>query len=220
MDKDVKKYADLGDIQRLKYIFVDSLDVDPTFEEYKEDYEYAKKVPGLIEQNQELTPMTKDQSRWNDNYWIALKKDLIENFSAERFEHMQNVAKVIYADKIKRLEAERKKNSEASKEKNPVPSDRFDNTASQSQIMQKPIQHESVQKPIMSQEPVTTNGKEEIDPEENQKKRLAEHKEELAEQYAKDEEKIKKEEENTKKGVGIAVILLAIVLLIIILIKD
>lgn len=133
---------------------------------------------------------------------------------------MQNVAKVIYADKIKRLEAERKKNSEASKEKNPVPSDRFDNTASQSQIMQKPIQHESVQKPIMSQEPVTTNGKEEIDPEENQKKRLAEHKEELAEQYAKDEEKIKKEEENTKKGVGIAVILLAIVLLIIILIKD
>ena len=112
MDKDVKKYADLGDIQRLKYIFVDSLDVDPTFEEYKEDYEYAKKVPGLIEQNQELTPMTKDQSRWNDNYWIALKKDLIENFSAERFEHMQNVAKVIYADKIKRLEAERKKNSE------------------------------------------------------------------------------------------------------------
>lgn len=220
MHKDVKKHADLGDVQRLKYIFVDSLDVDPTFEKYKEDYEYAKIVPGLLEQNQELTPMTKDQSRWNENYWIALKKDLIKNFSAERFEHMQNVAKVIYADRVKKLEAERKKNSEAAKEKNPVLSDRFDNTASQSQIMQKPIQHESVQKPIMSQEPVTTNGKEEFDQEEEKKKYLAERKEELAEKYAKDKEKIEKEEENTKKIVGIAVILLIIALLIIILIKD
>ena len=220
MHKDVKKYVDLGDVQRLKYIFVDSLDVDPTFEKYKEDYEYAKTVPGLIEQNQELTPMTKDQSRWNDNYWIALKKDLVKNFSAERFEHMQNVAKVIYADKIKRLEAERKKNSEASKEKNPVPSDRFDNTASQSQIIQKPIQYESVQKPIMDQKPVTTNGKEKSDPEEEQKKNIAELKEEIDKNNEEIKKIVEKDKENTKKIVGIAVILLAIVLFIIILIKD
>lgn len=220
MHKDVKKHADLGDVQRLKYIFVDSLDVDPTFEKYKEDYEYAKIVPGLLEQNQELTPMTKDQSRWNENYWIALKKDLIKNFSAERFEHMQNVAKVIYADRVKKLEAERKKNSEAAKEKNPVPSDRFDNTASQSQIIQKPVHQEYVQKPIMNQEPVTTDGEEKTDLEKEQEKRIAELKEKLAEKNAKDEEKIKKEEEDTKKIVGIVVIILIIALLIVMMIKD
>lgn len=107
MHSDVKKYADLGDIKRLKYIFLDSLDVDPTFEDYEEDYEYASKVPGLVEPYEELTPLIDNQSQWNENYWITIKRDLLKNFSIKRFEHMKKVARVIHADKLERIEKER-----------------------------------------------------------------------------------------------------------------
>ena len=55
MNTKIKKYADSGDIKSLKYIFVDSLDVDPTFVRYEEEYNYCKSIPGLIENHIEDT---------------------------------------------------------------------------------------------------------------------------------------------------------------------
>ena len=107
MHSDVKKFADNGDLQRLKYVFVDCLDVDPTFEKYEEDFEYVKNVPGLITTNIELTPFRTNQNSWDEDYWIALKKDLAKNFSVERLEHMKAVVKVVHADKLKRILDER-----------------------------------------------------------------------------------------------------------------
>lgn len=107
MDKDIKQYADSGDITSLKYIFVDSLDVDPTFELYEDSYNYCKAVPGLLEHHKELTPFTYDQSKWTEDYWVKLKVDLKKNFSDKRMTHMREVAKVYLADKIERLEKER-----------------------------------------------------------------------------------------------------------------
>lgn len=49
MNTEIKNYADSGDIKSLKYIFVDALDVDPTFVRYEEEYNYCKSVPGLLE---------------------------------------------------------------------------------------------------------------------------------------------------------------------------
>ena len=46
-DKD-KQFADVGDVRVLKYIFVDALDADPTFDSYQEDYEYCRSK-GLFE---------------------------------------------------------------------------------------------------------------------------------------------------------------------------
>ena len=107
MHKNVKEHAELGDIKWLKYFFRESLDIDPTFEEYKEDYECASKVPGMIVPYQELTPLTDDQSLWDIDYWIKLKRDLMENFSVKRLEHMKKVARVIHADKLARINSER-----------------------------------------------------------------------------------------------------------------
>lgn len=107
MHNDIKKFADNGNLQRLKYVFVDCLDVDPTFEKYKEDYEYAKKVPGLIEQYVELTPFRYSSDSWDEDYWVSLKKDLAKNFSDERLKHMKEVVKVVHADKLKRVLEER-----------------------------------------------------------------------------------------------------------------
>ena len=40
MHNEVKKCVDSGNLKSLRYIFVDCLDVDPTFEKYVEDFEY------------------------------------------------------------------------------------------------------------------------------------------------------------------------------------
>lgn len=108
MHKAIKENADSGDIKGLKYIFADCLDVDPTFEKYKEDYEYCqRKVPGLFEQHKDMTPLTENQKEWDYDYWRELKIDLVNNFSKKRFEHMIRVAKVIYAGKIKVISEKR-----------------------------------------------------------------------------------------------------------------
>lgn len=116
MHKDVKQCADNGDIKGLRYIFVDSLDVDPTFEKYKEDFDYCKSLSGLFIEHIELSPLIQDENQWDSVYWGKLKSDLLKNFSLERFQHMQRVAKVVYADKIKRISAERQRSNQQTAE--------------------------------------------------------------------------------------------------------
>lgn len=117
MHKEVKKCADKGDIKGLRYIFVDCLDVDPTFEKYREDYEYCKNLNGLFESHRELTPFLMDESLCNDKYWQKLKTDLLKNFSDRRFKHMIQVARIVYSDKIERILKERKNSSNMNNKK-------------------------------------------------------------------------------------------------------
>ena len=115
---EVKKCIESKDIKGLHYIFVDSLDVDPTFEKYNEDYEYCKGINGFLEPHVDITPFSSSE-KWNEKYWVQIKMDLMKNFSEKRFSHMREVVKVIYSEKIKRLELERerlsKKNQEVEK---------------------------------------------------------------------------------------------------------
>lgn len=106
MHREVKKSADAGDVKDLKYIFVDSLDVDPTFEEYLDDYNYCVDK-NLFERHKDLTPFTDHKTDWNDDYWDKIKRDLLKNFSRERLDHMRKVALVINAEKVVRLQRER-----------------------------------------------------------------------------------------------------------------
>ena len=72
MNTEIKKYADSGDIKALKYIFVDSLDVDPTFVRYEDEYNYCKSIPGLLESHVALTPFKTKKADWNEEYWTNL----------------------------------------------------------------------------------------------------------------------------------------------------
>lgn len=119
MDTEIKKYADSGDIKSLKYIFVDSLDVDPTFVRYEEEYNYCKSIPGLLEPHVELTPFKTNKADWNEEYWTSLKMDLVKNFSDRRMSHMREVAQVFLADKVQRILAERASNNIVQPTRNP-----------------------------------------------------------------------------------------------------
>ncbi|MCI7478427.1 MAG: hypothetical protein MSA77_09390 [Selenomonadales bacterium] len=119
MDKDIKKYVDQRDINTLRYVFSQSLDVDPMFEEYSEEYEYCVSK-GVFETHLEdgFTPLTNDKSKWDKSYWTKLCLDLEKNLSKKRLDHMREVAKVVYADKIKRLkEARAKQDADLKREK-------------------------------------------------------------------------------------------------------
>lgn len=107
---EVKKCAESNDIKGLHYIFVDCLDVDPTFEKYEDDYKYCKKISGFLEPHVDMTSFL-NQERWNKKYWEQLKLDLMKNFSDKRFSHMREVARVIFSDKIERLMHERCQNA-------------------------------------------------------------------------------------------------------------
>ena len=100
MHDKVRKAIAQGQGSNLRYFFVDSLDIDPTFASYKEDFEYCQKN-GAFELHRELTPFRNDEQSWDKNYWLNLKVDLQENFSEERLCHMINVAKIIYKGKIR-----------------------------------------------------------------------------------------------------------------------
>lgn len=118
----IKKYADQKDLQALKFIFVDALDVDPTFENYKDGYNYCKAC-GMLEPHQELTPFINDPSKWDKTYWRQLKGDILENLSEKRIDHMCKVAKVVHKDRIERILAERAERAAAAeKEKKSPPS--------------------------------------------------------------------------------------------------
>jgi hypothetical protein len=103
----IKKCIENKDIVGLRYIFLDSLDVDPTFEQYQSDYNVCKNIEGMFEPYIELTPLSLSSSDWNMEYWGKVKFDQKKNFSEKRFEHMRTIAKEVHAEKVKRLMAER-----------------------------------------------------------------------------------------------------------------
>ena len=112
MHDEVKQAIDKGQGPKLRYFFVDSLDVDPTFSAYKDDFEYCLKH-NVFEPQRQLTPFRDDESSWDNDYWFNLKVDLQENFSEERMRHMIKVAKIIFKNKIQDMQRSRVTNEQA-----------------------------------------------------------------------------------------------------------
>ncbi|MCC8051414.1 MAG: hypothetical protein LIP10_12310, partial [Clostridiales bacterium] len=112
MLKETQNYINKGDMVSLWYLFSSALDVDPTFEKYREDYEKCKNLPDFFQPYRELTPLRENPAEWDENYWAHLKSDQKENFSEKRFLHMMEVAKVLKKEKIERLLKERKEEEE------------------------------------------------------------------------------------------------------------
>lgn len=226
MNMEIKKYADSGDIKALKYIFVDSLDVDPTFVRYEDEYNYCKSIPGLLESHVELTPFKKNKVDWDEEYWTNLKMDLIKNFSDKRMSHMREVAKVFLADKVQRILAERASNDTVRPARTPVAeSARTDNTES----ITTPATEATEKQPAVSKAEMQARQIEE------DKRRLeAENKAIEAKRAREDRERAERMEQqsrvrsqaqyqngggSSKKAIGIAVAAVIVAVILILLLK-
>lgn len=218
MHTEIKKYADCGDIKSLKYIFADSLDVDPTFVQYEEEYNYCKSIPGLLEPHVELTPFRENPADWDEAYWTSLKQDLTENFSDRRMSHMREVAQVLLADKIKKLLAEREARriqQEAAQNAAPVQTTSAANVTAASDVAsgESAISQQELQAKIL----------------EEQRRKLAEENREFETQRQREEQRRQQsrqksaEQQNgdgvSKKAIGIAVAAVTVAVILILLLK-
>lgn len=214
MDKKIKQYVDARDLTSLKYIFVDSLDVDPTFEQYEEAYQYCKSA-GLLEQHIELTPFANDSAQWTEAYWTKLKMDLKKNFSDQRMSHMRKVAAVLLADKAQRIRQERQAAFESTAE---VP------TKSTPQASVRPMgtapRAQSALPSAAEQEKALQEEKRRLEAE---NKKFAEEQEAKKRAAAARAAALKKENQQDaegafpKKAVGIAIAVVAVVLVVVFL---
>lgn len=104
--KEVLRLINDNDIIGLRYVLSSALDADPTGLYYAGDVKEIKNA-NMFDKHIDLTPFTNDTSRWDKDYWARLRKDMTKNMSLERWNFMKKVAKVLKADKIKRLNTER-----------------------------------------------------------------------------------------------------------------
>ncbi len=224
MFAEVKKCADNHDIKGLHYIFVDCLDVDPTFDKYKEDYLYCKEIEGFFDSYVEMSPILSDNNRWNMAYWEQLKLDLVKNFSQRRFEHMLQVAKVVYSDKIERLLAERESKKEptvvesktivvdAKKEEAAKP--QITITEAQTPVQPIKVQADKQQEDILAKKRALELQNQRIEREQQeQRARIAAAQKADAEKKA-----VAQDGQDSKKSVGITLAVLAIVVLIVVVV--
>lgn len=211
---EVKKCADMNDIKGLRYIFIDSLDVDPTFEKYEQDYNYCKGLNGFFDDHIEITCLRQNSVEWDAAYWEQLKRDLVKNFSQIRFEHMIQVAKVVYSEKIARLVSERNaKKVEVERQiESIIPT--ASNINSASSIKEQITINENTE-PVVS-----ASSQKEIDEgkrqyEENERKKV-----EIARKLAESEKQrlAEQEQEKPKKWLGIAIVAVIIILVLIIIV--
>ena len=216
---EVRKCIESNDIKGLHYVFVDCLDVDPTFEKYEEDYEYCKSISGFLEEYIEITPLINDKTKWDGQYWQKLKSDLMKNFSNRRFIHMKKVAKIIYKDKVTRLLEERNKPEH---NEQIVISNKEKNTIEKPTVIQKEEVRDTGET-FISDHDKKTNEEEKINlPLHNKKneKKQEEQKRKIAEANAESmRQQNGRGKLNLKKVVGIAVVFIVIIVAIIALIK-
>jgi len=209
---EIKKCANNGDIKGLRYIFIDCLDVDPTFEKYRSAYKYCKNIKGLFEDYQDLNGLITDQNKWNQQYWEQLKLDLTNNFSEKRFEHMIKVAKVVYANKISRLLNERSMKNVTVEEQNVTVEEQIDGVSNKELI------------DVISSEDKKRIAEERRKIEENNKKAEAEKRAEEKRIAAKKEELERRnnlqEFSSSKKWLGIVLIVAIIIVVLMIIVLQ
>lgn len=236
MHNEVKKCVEAKDIKGLRYIFVDCLDVDPTFEKYREDYEYSKRVEGLFEEYKELTPLTDNRSSWDNQYWQKIKTDLMKNFSVKRFQHMIEVAKVVYADKIERIKKERAQFDEAkqntsrienatkSKSVSEQPKRQPQIISNQATVQAKKMQNIQENENMLAEEKrkLEKEREEALRKEREQKQRLEQRRKELSQENNSYNSNNNVKRDSSKKAEGIVpiIIVVIIILLIIILLNQ
>ena len=212
MNQEIKKYADSGDRISLVYIFANSLDVDPTFEEYQEEYDYCKSK-GILEQHQEITPFSNNPQDWTEAYWARLKTDLKKNFSDERMMHMKKVAQVFLRDQVERLRKERAITAATAK-KNAVKN-------SQSE----PIKRTQPQRQSAQSHTAMPTKAEQDEAMAAKRAEIAKHNKEIearkAQQQSHHHQQTKDETDGgtSKKAIGIALLIVAIIVVIILLLK-
>lgn len=99
-----KQKVDAGDIIATRIMIANELMLDPRGDSFHEMLDYASsKLPNLYEAYDGKTIGYADESAWDEDYLSRVKSELNYNFSKERLEYYEKVAKVVLKTKAEEL---------------------------------------------------------------------------------------------------------------------
>lgn len=100
-----KNKVDAGDIIATRLMIANELMLDPRGYSFHEMLDYASsKLPNLYEDYDGKDIGIADESAWDEKYLSRVKSELNYNFSKERLEYYEKVAKVVLKAKAELLE--------------------------------------------------------------------------------------------------------------------
>lgn len=98
----LKKALDNKNVVRIRSAFTVIAHEDPSFStgKFNETLEYVKKenIHGVFSpfDGKEFQP----KENWNEEYWALIVSTLVDNFCMERINHLKEVSKVLYPQKV------------------------------------------------------------------------------------------------------------------------
>lgn len=82
-----------SDINSIRIMMKDSLLVDPSFHEFEEMKRLSKDVSGLYDEDDGHESQREDPSAWDDAYMNKMMVQVVNNFSPERLQHLQDIVR-------------------------------------------------------------------------------------------------------------------------------
>ncbi len=105
MTSKFKNKVAAGDIIAARIMIANELMLDPRGYSFHEMLDYAaSRLPNLFEIYDGKGGYTTDEASWNEDYLSQVKSDLNYNFSKERLDYYEKVAKSVLKEKAEELE--------------------------------------------------------------------------------------------------------------------
>ena len=107
-----------GDLSLTRSVIIGLAATD--LDEAKQAYQDAlRELPAIVQAHDDFYPIDTDHASWTESYWHGITRDLMRNFSKERFEHLCQVGAHVFTARIippniKLMEGERQSRSTTS----------------------------------------------------------------------------------------------------------
>lgn len=105
--KDFETAVRSGELPLVRIMLKDSLLIDPTAERFKEMECYAAAKMSRLYDEHDGEKLNFDRNFWNKQYFNQQMVAVIQNFSKERIELLQNMALYLYEDKANKIRQDR-----------------------------------------------------------------------------------------------------------------
>lgn len=107
--------VDEQDLIKARVIIKGSLVIDPTFKETDEYINYASKKMADLFDEHDNEEFINDSLLWDEDYMNKELNNLMYNFSRERINHIKDICRYLYKDRIINIETERRKEEQKAK---------------------------------------------------------------------------------------------------------
>lgn len=103
ISKELIEAVNSKNVTLVRIILKNSLIMDPTFKEFDEEIAYAEKNINNLYEEYDGYELEENKSKWNKDYMDEQLNNLLYNFSKKRINHLKDICRVVYEDKIRKI---------------------------------------------------------------------------------------------------------------------